>query len=61
MTIADERTETLKLMCDTFKFIEELAGSTAYLQQQKMLDDTHSDDINASEVIGAIRLIYKTY
>lgn len=31
MTIADERTETLKLMCDTFKFIEELAGNTAML------------------------------
>lgn len=26
-----------------------------------MLEETHSDDINASEVIGAIRLIYKTY
>ena len=31
MTIADERTEALKLMCDTFKFVEELAGNAAYL------------------------------
>lgn len=31
MTIADERTEALRMMCDTFKFVEELAGSAAYL------------------------------
>jgi hypothetical protein len=64
MTIADERTEALKLMCDTFKFIEELAGNTAYLQQQKIgqgMDDSRSDDIDAADVIGSVRLIYKTY
>ena len=33
MTIAEERTETLRLMCDTFKFVEELAGNTGLLQQ----------------------------
>jgi hypothetical protein len=32
MSIGDERTETLKLMCETFKFIEELAGNTTQMQ-----------------------------
>ena len=64
MTIADERTETLKLMCDAFKFVEELAGNNAILQQQnigKNIDDSRSDDIDAAEVIGSVRLILKTY
>ena len=33
MTIAEERTETLKQMVDAFKFIEELAGNTSVMQQ----------------------------
>lgn len=64
MSIGDERTETLKLMCETFKFIEELAGNTTQMQQQKLgkgYEETRSDDIDAAEVIGAVRLIYKTY
>jgi len=32
MTIAEERTETLKQMVDAFKFIEELAGNTSVMQ-----------------------------
>lgn len=64
MTIADERTETLKLMCDTFKFVEELAGNTAILQQQKIgqgMEDSRQDEIEAADVIGSVRLIYKTF
>lgn len=33
MTIAPERTETLKRMCEAFKFIEDLAGSSNQMQQ----------------------------
>ena len=36
MTIAEERTETLRMMCDSFKFIEELAGNTSLLQQTQI-------------------------
>lgn len=65
LTIADERTETLKMMCETFKFVEELAGSTQSLLAQKngmAIDDfSRSDDIEAAEVIGAVRLILKTF
>jgi len=64
MTIAEERTETLRMMCDAFKFIEELAGNTSLLQQAqigKQIDDSRSDEVDAADVIGSIRLIYKTY
>ena len=64
MTIAEERTETLRLMCETFKFIEELAVNTGYLQQQQIgrnIDESRTDGIEAADVIGSVRLIYKTY
>ena len=64
MTIAEERTETLRMMCDAFKFIEELAGNTSLIQQAqigKQIDDSRTDEVDAADVIGAIRLIYKTY
>ena len=32
MTIAEERTESLRMMVDAFKFIEELAGNTSLMQ-----------------------------
>jgi hypothetical protein len=31
MTIAEKRTETLKMMCDAFKFVEDLAGNTGMM------------------------------
>lgn len=64
MTIAEKRTESLKMMCDAFKFIEDLAGNTGIMAQEKIgkeLDDSRSDEVDASNVIGSIRLIYKTY
>ena len=64
MTIAEERTAALRAMCDAFKFIEELAGNTSLMQQQnigKQLDDSRSDEVDAADVIGSIRLIYKVY
>ena len=51
-------------MVDAFKFIEELAGNTAEIQHSnigKQIDDSRSDDIDAADVIGSIRLIYKVY
>ena len=64
MTIAEERTETLKQMVDAFKFIEELAGNTSVMQQNmigKQIDDSRCDEVDAADVIGSIRLIYKVY
>ena len=64
MTIGEERTETLRQMCEAFKFVEELAGNTSMLQQAqigKQIDDSRNDEMDAADVIGAIRLIYKTY
>lgn len=36
MTIGEERTETLRQMCEAFKFVEELAGNTSMLQQAQI-------------------------
>ena len=61
MTIGEYRIDCLKLMCDTFKFIEELAGNTALIQQDKMIgsgpNDARTDEIDASDVVSAVRLI----
>ena len=51
-------------MVDAFKFVEELAGNTSVMQQAtigKQIDDSRSDDVDAADVIGSIRLIYKVY
>ena len=64
MTIAEERTESLKAMVEAFKFIEDLAGNTCVMQSAligKQIDDSRSDEVDAADVIGSIRLIYKVY
>lgn len=52
-------------MCDTIKFVEELAGSTSQTQKENMIgngpNDTRTDEIEASDVVSAVRLIYRTY
>ena len=52
-------------MCDTIKFVEELAGSTSQTQKDNMIgngpNDTRTDEIEASDVVSAVRLIYRTY
>jgi hypothetical protein len=64
MTIGEQRVDCLKMMCDGFKFIEEIAGSSSLIRKDGMTsgpDDTRTDDIEASDVVSAARLIYKTY
>ena len=64
MTIGEQRVDCLKMMCDGFKFVEEIAGNASLIQKDNMMggpDDTRTDNIEASDVISATRLIYKTY
>lgn len=65
MTIGEQRIDCLKLMCETFKFVEELAGSAALIQKDGMIgngpNDTRTDEIDASDVISSVRLVYKTH
>lgn len=65
MTIGELRVDCLKAMCDTFKFVEELAGNTALIQKDGMIgngpNDARTDEIDASDVVSAVRLIYKTF
>ncbi len=63
MTIGENRVDCLKMMCDGFKFIEEIAGSASLIGKDGMggPDDTRTDDVDASDVISAARLIYRTY
>ena len=63
MTIGEARIDCLKLMCDTFKFVEDMTGSTSFATTNGMTgpNDTRSDEIDASDVVSSIRLVYKTY
>ena len=60
MTIAEERKDTLAMMCEAFKFIEQQAGSSGTLAEPgNMLDESRSDEIKISDVISSIRLLNK--
>jgi hypothetical protein len=61
MTIAEDRKETLQMMVDAFKFLENQAGSLAKLKQGggMGLDESRTDEIDAADVFSAVRLIYK--
>lgn len=64
MTISVDRVNCLKLMCDGFKFIEELAGNSSLMSCDKPgtgPDEARTDEIDCSDVISAVRLIFKTY
>lgn len=64
MTISVDRVNSLKLMCDGFKFIEELSGNASLMRIDKPgsgPDEARTDEIDCSDVISAVRLIYKTY
>ena len=52
------------MMCEGFKFIEEIAGNASLINKDGMKsgpDDTRTDDVDASDVISAARLIFRTY
>jgi hypothetical protein len=60
MTIAEDRKETLAMMCEAFKFLEEQAGSAGALAEPgNMLDESRSDEIKIVDVISSIRLLHK--
>lgn len=61
MTISEERIECLKLMTETLKFIEEMTGSTSFATKDALNgpNDTRSDEIDASDVVSSIRMVYK--
>ena len=64
MTISVDRVNSIKPMCDGFKFIEELAGNASLMRIDKPgsgPDEARTDEIDCSDVISAVRLIYKTY
>jgi hypothetical protein len=51
-------------MTESFKFIEELAGNSSLIRQERMgagPDEARTDEIDCADVISAVRLIYKTY
>jgi hypothetical protein len=60
MTIAEDRKETLAMMNEAFKFIEQQAGSAGSLAEPgNMLDESRSDEIKIADVISSIRLLHK--
>ena len=64
MTIGELRVDCIRMMCEGFKFIEEIAGNSSLINKDGMKsgpDDTRTDDVEASDVISATRLIFRTY
>jgi hypothetical protein len=60
MTIAEDRKETLAMMTEAFKFIEQQAGNAGQLAEPgNMLDESRSDEIKIADVISSIRLLHK--
>lgn len=49
-------------MVDAFKFLENQAGNTGLMAKQKnTMDESRTDEIEISDVISAVRLIYKAF
>lgn len=64
MCISPSRVDCLRQMTESFKFIEELAGNSSLIRQDRMgagPDEARTDEIDCADVISAVRLIYKTY
>lgn len=65
MTIADGRKETLQMMVDGFKFLENQAGALAKYRTAGVaaggsgMDESRTDEIDAADVVSSVRLIYK--
>ena len=60
MTIAEDRRETLGMMCDAFKFLEQQAGQVGDLKEPgNALDESRSDEVKIVDVLSAIRLLHK--
>lgn len=61
MTIAEERRETLQMMVDAFRFLENQAGSLSKLKNAggSGMDESRTDEIEAADVVSSVRLIQK--
>lgn len=60
MTIAEEKKETLQMMVDAFKFLENQAGNAGQLSKSKnTIDQSRSDEIEIADVISSVRLLNK--
>jgi hypothetical protein len=59
MTIAEERKETLQMMVDAFRFLENQAGSLSKLKNSGSsgMDESRTDEIEAADVVSSVRLI----
>ena len=64
MTIAEDRKECLQMMVDAFKFLENQAGAVGKVKGPggviSAMDESRTDDIDISDVMSSVRLIYKT-
>jgi hypothetical protein len=50
------------MMVDAFKFLENQAGNTGLIAKQKnTMDESRTDEIEISDVISSVRLIYKAF
>ena len=62
MTIAEDRKETLQMMVESFKFLENQAGNAGLIAKQKnTMDESRTDEVEIADVISAVRLLYKAF
>lgn len=60
MTIAIDRKDSLKMMVDAFKFLENQAGNAGVMAKQKnTMDESRTDEVDVADVISSVRLLYK--
>jgi hypothetical protein len=64
MTIAEDRKETLQMMVDAFKFLENQAGPVGKNKigggGMTAMDEARTDEIEIGDVMSTVRLVYKT-
>jgi hypothetical protein len=63
MTIAEDRKETMSMMIEAFKFLENQAGSVGKGKLgagMTAMDEARTDEIEIGDVMSTIRLQYKT-
>jgi hypothetical protein len=61
MTIAEDRKETMQMMVDAFKFLENQAGAVGKTKGAlTAMDEARTDEVDIADVMSTVRLMYKT-
>jgi hypothetical protein len=61
MTIATDRKDSLQMMVDAFKFLENQAGALSKIRggASGQMDESRTDEVDITDVVSSVRLLYK--